>query len=177
MEVDRQPDLLLQRPDQRRRPPRASAARPCPSAPARARRPSRAACATARSTSGRISTAPDRAGRRCSRSPPRRSCRTRRTASIATRMFSTQFSESKTRNRSIPRLRRLRDEGLHDVVGIVGVSDPVRRPQQHLRQHVRHPRAQIRSRSHGHSCRKRYATSNVAPPQHSTLKSCGSRRA
>ncbi len=42
-----------------------------------------------------------------------------------------------------PRARRLGDEALDHVVGVVGVADPVRRPQQHLRQDVRHRLADV----------------------------------
>ncbi|MPL71091.1 hypothetical protein SDC9_16859 [bioreactor metagenome] len=40
-------------------------------------------------------------------------------------------------------LRRLRHEEPHHVVGIVGIAHPVRGAQQHLRQHVRHRRADV----------------------------------
>ena len=64
--------------------------------------------------------------------------RSRSTASIATRMFSTQFRQSKTRKRSMPASAASRDEEAHDVVGIVGVADAVGAAQQHLQQDVRH---------------------------------------
>ncbi len=41
------------------------------------------------------------------------------------------------------RARRLIDEVAHDVVGIVGVADRIRRAQQHLQQQVRHGGAQL----------------------------------
>ena len=43
-----------------------------------------------------------------------------------------------------PRLRRLRDEGFDDVVGVVRIADRVRGPQQHLKQDVRNPFPQFR---------------------------------
>ena len=52
-------------------------------------------------------------------------------------MFSTQFRQSKTRNRSMPPRRRLADEILDHIVGIVGVADAVGAAQQHLQQDVR----------------------------------------
>ncbi len=42
-----------------------------------------------------------------------------------------------------PRCRRLADEELHHVVGQVGVAHPVGRAHEHLRQQVRHGRAQV----------------------------------
>ena len=90
-------------------------------------------------------------------------------------MFSTQLSESKTRNTSMPAAAALRDEEAHHVVGIVGVADRVGAAQQHLQQQVRHraraaaPGAPTDPRA-GSAC----ATSKVAPPQHSTENSCGS---
>ena len=61
--------------------------------------------------------------------------------------------------------RRCATKKPHDVVRIVGVADGVGRAQQHLQQQVRHrARAARASRSQGSSCRKRMATSKVAPP-------------
>ena len=99
-----------------------------------------------------------------------------RTASIATFMFSVQFSESKMRKTSMPCSARALDELAHDVVGIIGVADGVAGAQQHLEQDVRDAlRAAASRRSHGSSCRKRIEVSNVAPPHISRLKSCGIR--
>ena len=65
------------------------------------------------------------------------------TASIATRMFSTQLRLSNTRNTSTPVFRRLAHEFLHHVVGVVGVADAIRGAQQHLRHQVGHRLAQV----------------------------------
>ena len=91
----------------------------------------------ARSTPGCTWCAWGRGCRRCSRWRPRRwrwCCS--RTASIATFMLSTQFSESKMRKTSMPWAAAALVNSLHDVVGVVGVPDGVAGPQQHLEQDV-----------------------------------------
>ena len=99
----------------------------------------------------------------------------RATASMATRMFSTQLRQSKMRKRSMPGARRLAHEIAHDIVGIIGVADAVGAAQQHLRQDIGRALAQLaRAAPTGLRSRNRMATSKVAPPQHSSEKSCGS---
>ena len=101
------------------------------------------AARAARSTAGRTWSRADRRDCPCSRSPPRTACPLSRTASIATRMFSTQLSESKTRNRSMPLAPPAATKYCTTLSGIVRVADRVRRAQQHLQQKVRHRLAKL----------------------------------
>ena len=59
-------------------------------------------------------------------------------------MFGTQFSASKTRNRSIPACGRLLDERPDDVVGIARVADRVRAAEEHLEEDVGDLLAELR---------------------------------
>ena len=106
----------------------------------------------------------DRTGRRCSRSPPRTGRRSR-TASIATRMFSTQLSESKTRNTIDPPAAAW----LHEVADRHCPGSSCSRPRSRPATASgtadwAWPRA-ARQAFQGSSLRKRSATSKVAPPR------------
>ena len=108
----------------------------------------------------------------------RRACPPRSTASIETRMFSTQFRQSNTRKTSMPAFAACARSSLHHIVGIVGVADAVGAAQQHLQQQVRHrARGSRQPLPRVIPCRKRMATSKVAPPQHSSENSPGAMRA
>ena len=162
--------------DQRARRRWVSASRPCPSDLGRGRPPPPTPWPWRRSTSGRTWIDPGPSCRRCSTGSPRSTLPLSSTASIATRMLSTQFRRVEHAEDVHARLRRLTCVKLtHDVVRVVGVSDPICRPQQHLRHDVGHRFAQRPGAgATDHSCKKRYATSKVAPPQHSTDRSPGS---
>ncbi len=99
----------------------------------------------------------------------RRACPPRPPRPSTTRMFSTQFRQSKTRNRSTPPFAAWRDEDTsrhcrdswcsrrrwrRAAASAAGGSGAASRTSD--------------SRSHGSSVRKRMATSKVAPPQHSS---------
>jgi hypothetical protein len=62
---------------------------------------------------------------------------------MATRMFGTQLSESKTRNTSTPDFAAWSTKARTTLSGIVGVAHRVRGAQQHLRHHVGQPLADV----------------------------------